>query len=513
MPDTWNALYQRYAASLQALSVDDGAFRELTERIRRGENSFALTRKRVEKEIDLQWVEAIEGGIVPIDNFIRNPRKFIKQEEEILPIELSHNITAESVRHLAQHTNLISKVEGDTVTPSKILNVYKEESLETYENKFVNTLIDRLYLFIGKRYAQLREAASDEEVILYEYKADWRLSEGESLLIRLTLENHRAVPSVHEDVSGLSVWERVERLYKIIMDFKGSVFVQDMKGAMIRPPVMRTNAIMKNQDLKQCLLLWQFVEGYDKVGYSLREEETAEQTPAGCVEDTCRLAAVDYLMLRAYTGSRTEEAPEVFKTRRASKAISPKFVKSFVKQMVDSYDFREVEFQKVLHPDLLKQKHRRSADEIRIKKAVDAALVWEKKRKALELARLREEEKQRRLREQSRIAREKERQRLQEEREKEKERLRIAREEARERQRAEQEKAAAERLRRQQEREAARLEKLREQERLAEQRRLEEEERLRAESLARALERKQAAMEAARRVRQPSRNGWKTGRR
>jgi hypothetical protein len=42
----------------------------------------------------------------------------------------------------------------------------------------------------------------------------------------------------------------------------------------VRPPIMRTNAIMKNVDLKACLGLWQYVLGYENIGYEINIEDT-----------------------------------------------------------------------------------------------------------------------------------------------------------------------------------------------------------------------------------------------
>lgn len=46
-----------------------------------------------------------------IDKVIRNPRVTIEDNEEIVPIALSKKITVESIKHLAQHTNLIQDID------------------------------------------------------------------------------------------------------------------------------------------------------------------------------------------------------------------------------------------------------------------------------------------------------------------------------------------------------------------------------------------------------------------
>ena len=149
-----NDLYSKWYEQFETLSETFGSdelYQALDSLLTSSRNTFAFNRKIMEKAIDVSWVEAIENGISHVDNFLRNPRKTIEDVEEIVPIARSRKTTVESVKHLAQHTDLIQSIDKKTgkITPSKILNVHKEESLFTYENKFVNTLIDRLYIFIN----------------------------------------------------------------------------------------------------------------------------------------------------------------------------------------------------------------------------------------------------------------------------------------------------------------------------------------------------------------------------
>lgn len=102
--------------------------------------------------IDETWIKAVEESLPALDELIRNPSHFIAETEEILPIEMTKKITSRSVAHLSRHTDLISKVEGDTVTPIKMLNVFREDSILTYENKFLNTLIYKLFIFVNSLY-------------------------------------------------------------------------------------------------------------------------------------------------------------------------------------------------------------------------------------------------------------------------------------------------------------------------------------------------------------------------
>ena len=80
--------------------------------------------------------------------------------------------------------------------------------------------------------------------------------------------------------------KRVMRLNSVVTMYYNSPFAKSMNGAYVRPPVMRTNALMKNRDLRQCLEFWQFIEGYEKVGYSISVEQKAEKPDRASVSYT-----------------------------------------------------------------------------------------------------------------------------------------------------------------------------------------------------------------------------------
>src|SRR5574344_1306453 len=104
---------------------------------------------------DTSWIEMIEETIPYLDNIVRNPRKFIVQEEDVIPIEKTKKITQESIKHLAKHTSLIQDVDKDgLVQPLKLLNVYREETVDLYENRFIFSLLTNLKNFLNEQLAK-----------------------------------------------------------------------------------------------------------------------------------------------------------------------------------------------------------------------------------------------------------------------------------------------------------------------------------------------------------------------
>ena len=102
------------------------------EHIDSGKSEYKISQVYTKKNYSTEWIDTLEDCIVALDTIVRNPRKFIVIEEDIVDISLARSISVESVKHLSQHTNLISSVTKDgMVIPSKILNTSKEARLRS----------------------------------------------------------------------------------------------------------------------------------------------------------------------------------------------------------------------------------------------------------------------------------------------------------------------------------------------------------------------------------------------
>ena len=128
-------------SALSNLAKESELYAETRMTVGSADTEAQLKRQIVRKSIDTEWIEKIEYALPYLDLVIRNPFVAIEDEEEIMPVELTKRVSEKTIKHLSQHTNLILDIQGDEVTPKKLLNVFHEETYLTYENKFVNTLL------------------------------------------------------------------------------------------------------------------------------------------------------------------------------------------------------------------------------------------------------------------------------------------------------------------------------------------------------------------------------------
>ncbi len=497
MDKTYLELFLEYKDSMAALTTDNQFYENMADIVERGQSNYSLFNRYFEKKIDLTWVEEIEACIIPLDNIIRVPRKFIIQEEEIVPIERAKKITAESVRHLAQHTNMIAKVEGDDVTPNEILNVFREESFEVYENRFVFTLMQNLIRFIDVRYNVLFNLSDDENMASLKMENETYRGK-EKITYKLEISTQSGGNDLEDntniDGENASAFQRIERIKKIINEYAHSGFMKELQGCVpVRPPIMRTNAIQKNPNFRACLKLWQFIQSYRDVGYEIISKESNEMVSDEYRTELNRLIAANYMLLKNNTVSEDSLGKKA-KMRK----IKPKLLKRLAEELVLDYDMEEIEIRKVFVDEVKRVSKRKLEGEKRIHDAIERAIESENARKkAIEdkikakIAHEKEMERRRIAREKARI-----------EKEKALERERKAKEKARLKAKKEKELALAKEMARK-EKEKARLAKERE-ERLAliakqkEEARIAKEKARKAKEEAEKLERERIAKEKAR---------------
>ncbi len=437
--DVRRKFYQR----LNYLLKHDDVAKRLYDHIRfNNENTFQQISREEIRRFDERWIKAIESGVTAIEKIIKDPKKFIKTERNVVPIELAKKTTAESVMHLSSHSQFVKDIdENGNVIPSKILNITAEDDYAIYENRFIKCLVDRLAVFMEIRYEYLTNHVltldSDFMKVTAKVKMDEATYEIESK-VKVSIPGKDAGKRDKNE----ALMRKIALLRRRIQFLSQSEFMERLKDSKPIPfPVKMTNILRKNVDYHEAYKLSKFLDEYDQFGIRIRVKETQKEFTNKYIEELMKYMFVSSLSMEQ---SKFKRKPQETKTRKH--VVKPKLIRVVQDPLVSDAKFNQIDpqYADYLSPEqktLLKKeealKEKRKKEQLRKERMALRALqekeqkrlmaLKEKERrrllqeKILEQKKL-EEEKKKKERERLLLER-KEKQRLEKEKQKEKELL------------------------------------------------------------------------------------------
>ena len=371
--DLYLLITQQVGPSLE----NDEYFQYLYNLVDSGDNRINQQHKILHKKIDENWIDFIEQNIDAIFKIIQKPRSFIATKEEVVPVGLAKKITADSVRHLSMNTQFIASDEGGDIQPTRILNVSTEESFNLYENRFIYHLIQRLAAFINKRTDIIFWATGDEITDNLTLESSFKdVYEEVNYKIELNIKDLQNVANSREE--HMDLFKRIEEIQKKVRALRKSPFCQTMAGCtVVRSPIQRTNLMMKDPYYRTCYKLWQFIESYDDIGYTIDEQDTAIEMDEDYLVRMYTNLITNYTVFKSLTDG--DGRSEDVLAQRNFEKIKPKFIKEIREEIVDDYNLPDVEVRRVLIEEVTQAQLDAEA-RLRKERAKTAALEQERER-------------------------------------------------------------------------------------------------------------------------------------
>ena len=219
---------------------------------------------------DIEWIHMMEEVMPHIDSIFRSPNRFIKNEEETVKIEQAKKVSVETIKHLSKHTNLIQDIDKETgdVIPSKLLNVRKEETYDTYENRLIYTLVQNMKYFVNIRKNSLLQPIStenkeeDKNNKQLEYNAKSKLND-EEVDINVSINSKLDAEPKDSKERNKSLLLRIEELEKKISDIESTEVykILDKENiTLVKDPIRKTNVVLKNVHFQYAMKLWEFLK-------------------------------------------------------------------------------------------------------------------------------------------------------------------------------------------------------------------------------------------------------------
>ena len=293
-----------------------------------------IDKKRKVKEFG--WIEMMAFTIPYLDNILRKPNRFIVNEEEIVKIEQAKKVSVETIKHLSKNTNFIQTVDKETgdVTPSKLLNVRKEETYNTYENRLVFTLIQNMNRFIKKKKENLTKISPESENNteekdnkMLEYSATSTV-EDEQIEVNLSL-NSKLVPNSGKDTEELStIIAQIDEIEKKIQGLQSTEVYKTLAKEHVlevREPVKKTNVILKNVNFQYAMKLWDYLRD------NFEDKDTSTEEQKDYMDNSNLKKMVDETFLLHYLTMQTLDNDDI----EEKKDTKEEMQKNVVDQMID----------------------------------------------------------------------------------------------------------------------------------------------------------------------------------
>ena len=213
----------------------------------------------------LEWLEIIEEVCPYLDNIVRTPKVALVSESEVTKIEKARKTSVDTVKDLSKHTDYIDKIDPETgdVLPSKLLVVFREETFNTYENRFIYTLILNLLRFLTEKEEMLKDLKPKNDKTL-EYSAS--TSNGKERVkvdIKISTKPTRLSDDDNDLEKGInSIRKRIEKMKKFVNSWLASELItslQKQHAVLVMPPIKKTNLILKNPNFQMATKLWDFL--------------------------------------------------------------------------------------------------------------------------------------------------------------------------------------------------------------------------------------------------------------
>lgn len=344
--DRVESVYEKMIGNLPTELSEDKYYQYFYNLLETGVNYCKFYTSKLVKNIDEEWVNAIEEAMPSLQKVVLNPRRFIEEEREVVNAAMARNITPESIRHLMQHSNLIDKINEDgTVVPNRILSVFKEESLNTYENRFVYTLILELQRFINKRFNVIFDNSKDERGTFFEMES---LVDNYTEVIdyKLEIKIREKQTDVDNDEENVTIFTRISKLHRQINDLASGGFATTMQDyPLVRHPIVKTNAIGKNLNYMACHKLWNYIHAYDRVGYKVDMIKREPVITREFERDIYNSFLWDYFMLRNFCEDREELRAD---RPKREKEIDMKYIRQSLDEILRSLDMADADAKKLI---------------------------------------------------------------------------------------------------------------------------------------------------------------------
>ncbi len=230
------------------------------------------------KVFEKSFIPILETCFKSISKILKDPKKAIRYEQEVVPMEKVKKVSSETVRHLSSHTQFIKQVdENGDIVPSKLLTTFAEDEIGIYENRFIKTLINRICKFLSLRVQIMKKNLDSYETknttVTNNFKVDQT-----KVKVELSVKMERQMDANVK--AAKDTFEKAQKIQENYKTLRSSKLMQDLKNYKeVTPPILKTNIILKNPEFKICYNTWVFLDRYNELAFDVNVKEKKNKYP------------------------------------------------------------------------------------------------------------------------------------------------------------------------------------------------------------------------------------------
>ncbi len=270
--DELTTYYSKIYASLESETEKDPFGNYVLQRIKGGQKTVLNKSQSEIRNFDMSFLDTIESVYPAILKIMRDPKKSLRYETEVVAVEKAKKVNSDTVRHLSSHTQLIKEItkSGDVI-PSKVQTTYAEEELAIYENRFIKSLVKRIEMFLERRYEVMKVSLESFETEKLNVKNEFKMS-GQQVTVEVNVAIKNDLTTNVETTK--EQYNRLLNIREMVQGLKGTDFMRALaKARDVLPPIMKTNIILHNPDFKLCYGLWLYLDRVDSIATNIDVKE------------------------------------------------------------------------------------------------------------------------------------------------------------------------------------------------------------------------------------------------
>lgn len=256
------------------INGDSESYMRFFAALRGGENKVLHNVVSQAVMLEDDWILTIEGALHSIEAIVRNPRKFIASNELILDVAKVRRTNSKTVMHLTTHSQFVQNIDdnGD-VMPKKLLTFEMDEDIAIYENRFICALVNRLVIFVERRFKELdgKMRNFEQTNVCVESEFEYGTSK---FKCNLNLQVEEPPENEESAKRNEDLFNRIATIRRRLRVIQSTEFIKKLsKAKPVRPPIQKTNLLMKNVDYNNCYKLWLFISSYTYLGYAIEVKD------------------------------------------------------------------------------------------------------------------------------------------------------------------------------------------------------------------------------------------------